>query len=107
MSYGAPPPSNPYGGGAYGGQPTPTGTNGKAIGSLVTGILGVICCGFLTGIPAIILAVMARKDIARTGQKGSGLATAGLVLGVLSILLGILSLILISTGNFYIDFDSN
>ena len=58
------------------------GTNKKAIWSLVLGIVGLVCCGFLAGIPAIILGNMAKKEIATSGEGGGGMATAGLVLGV-------------------------
>src|SRR4051794_8995083 len=57
--YGAPPPPPGYGGyggyggaGGYGGPPK---NSSKAVWALVLGILGLLCCGFFTGIPAIIL----------------------------------------------------
>jgi len=101
--YGAPPPGG-YGGppppGGYGGYGAPAaGTSKKAIWSLVLGIVGLCFCGFFTGIPAIILSRSAKSDIARTGQGGSGLATAGLVLGILAIVSGIIGVILVATGN--------
>jgi putative exporter of polyketide antibiotics len=104
MSYGAPPPppSSPYGGNPYGGQPV-AGTNQKSIWALVLGILGLVCCGIFTGIPALILGNMAKKEINQTGQGGGGMATAGIVLGIIAIVWGVISLILIATGNFYIN----
>jgi hypothetical protein len=106
MSYGQPPPPPPpeYGGQPAYGAPAPTGTNKKAIWSLVLGILGLLCCGFFTGIPAIILARMAKSEIAQTRQEGSGLATAGLVLGIIAVVWGVISVILYATGA--ITFDS-
>ena len=72
-------------------QPTwnndaPSGEEGKtqAIWSLVTGILSVVCCQICC-IPAIILAVVAKNK----GNK-SGLATAGLVLGIIFWVIGII-----------------
>ncbi len=101
MSYDNPPPPPPpqYGAPMPGAVP---GTNKKAIWSLVLGIVGLICCGFIAGIPAIILANMAKKEIATTGEGGSGMATAGLVLGVIAIVWGVIYLILVGTGS--IDF---
>lgn len=63
------------------------GTNGKAIASLVLGIVGVIIFGIILGPLAIVFAVLAKKEIARTGQGGNGMATAGLVLGIIAIVL--------------------
>ncbi len=100
MSYQSPPPPNPYGApGGYGGAPA--GNNQKAIWSLVTGIAGLCCC-FLAAIPAIILSKMAKDEISRTGQQGSGMATAGLVLGIVSLAINAVYLILVATG--VIDF---
>jgi hypothetical protein len=49
----------------------------------------MLCCGLLTGIPAIILAVQAKRQIAMSGgrQTGEGMATAGLVLGIIATVL--------------------
>ena len=103
-----PPPPPNYGQAPYGGAaPAPQGTNKKAIWSLVLGILGLVCCGFFTGIPALILGNSAKKEIAAGQGTGSGLATAGVVLGAISIVLGIISVILIATGNYYIDFSTS
>jgi Domain of unknown function (DUF4190) len=67
---------------------------GKAIASLVLGILGVLT--FLIPIVAIILGILAivfgstsRNEIRRRGLAGHGQATAGLVLGVIAVLLGL------------------
>lgn len=66
----------------------PTGaarTDGKAIASLVLGLLGLVIC--IAGIPAIILGHIARSNIANSkGQlKGGGMALAGLILGYLTV----------------------
>jgi hypothetical protein len=72
---------------------TPAPPNdGKAIGSLVLGILSLVgCFGALAGIPAVILGVMSRRDIRRSGGTigGDGLALAGIITGVLSSVLSI------------------
>ena len=56
---------------------------------MILGIVGMLCCGLLTGIPAIILAVQAKRQIATSGgqQTGEGMATAGLVLGIIATVL--------------------
>lgn len=71
----------PYPPGAYGG---PVPNDGKAIASLVLGIMSMVCCtGILTAIPAIILGALARRDILRSqgATGGEGMAIAGIVTG--------------------------
>ena len=96
----APPPPPGYG---YGGQPP--GSNKKAIWALVLGILGLLCCGFFTGIPALILGKQAQSEIDASGgqQTGRGMATAGFILGIISIVWGIIGVILVATGTFSFD----
>jgi hypothetical protein len=53
-------------------------TNGFAIGALVCGVVP-----FFGGIPAVIFGHVARGQIRRTGERGDGMAVAGLVLGYL------------------------
>jgi putative exporter of polyketide antibiotics len=104
VSYSDPPPPPPQYGApqpGYGGMPQKT--NSKAIWSLVLGILGLVCCGFVTGIPAIILGNMAKKEIAQTGQPGHGMAQAGFVLGIIAVALGILGVILYVAGVLSVD----
>ncbi|GAA4868637.1 DUF4190 domain-containing protein [Kitasatospora terrestris] len=84
-----PPPLNPWAGGqpqpypgypGYPGgwqQPLDPGWSGFAITSFVMGVFGFACLLFLGGIGFGIAALGAIK---RTGQRGKGLAVAGLVL---------------------------
>ncbi len=91
MSY-PPPPGQPYG------YPPPlvVPTSGKATASLVMGLVSLVLCGLLLGIPAMIVAWQAKREIKESGGAlgGGGLATAGFVTGLLgtlwSILLGLL-----------------
>jgi hypothetical protein len=101
VSYDNPPPPPPpsYGAPMPGAVP---GTNRKAIWSLVTGILGLLCCGLL-GIASIILGQQAKREIATSGEGGGGMATAGVVLGVIALVWMVISIILSATGNFYYD----
>ncbi len=109
MSYDQPPPPPPPGYGAapqppYGGQPA--GTSQKAIWSLVTGILGLLCCSPL-GIVAILLSRSAKEEIRSTGKSGDGLATAGFVTGIIALVLMVVSIILIATGAFEFNFETS
>jgi len=74
-------------------------TNSLAIASLVCG-LSQVFAPFVAGIPAIVCGHVARSQIRRSGEKGDGMAIAGLALGyigvigpILLVLLGILLLI--------------
>jgi hypothetical protein len=66
-------------------------TNGKAIASLVLGIISILSIftgsfafiGLICGIVGIILAVNAKKEIAVSGDEGKGMATAGLVCAII------------------------
>ena len=79
-------------------------TNGKAIGSLICGIVAYTVCP-LTAIAAVILAPMAKREIAAEPQKydGAAMATAGMILGWimvgLMVALALLLLVLGLTGN--------
>ena len=77
---GAPQTIDPYAG-AYPGPVVysrPTST--MAILSLVFSLVGLITYGF-TSIVGVILGHVARSQIKRTGEQGSGLALAGLIVG--------------------------
>ncbi len=55
---------------------------------MISGIVSIICCG-LVGIAAIVLSIQAKKEIEQSGgsQSGGGMATAGLVLGIIGLVL--------------------
>ncbi|MBL0385290.1 DUF4190 domain-containing protein [Tumebacillus sp. ITR2] len=69
-------------------QHNPT-TNGKAIASMILGIVSLVIpyVGLITGIIAMVLSSSSKKDIARTGQQGHGMATAGFVTGLIAVIL--------------------
>lgn len=84
-------------GGAYGGgmPPAPAGQNQTlAIVSLISGIVGLLFCGGLTGPVAIITGVMARRRAAKDPQQygGETLALVGIILGILASLVLLLVL---------------
>ncbi len=94
------PPPPPPGGDGYGYGAGVPEQNKKALWSMILGIVGLVCCGLFAGIPAIILAQQAKKEIAASGgrQSGSGMATAGLVLGIIAVVFSVLYLLLVVTG---------
>lgn len=65
----------------------PQQTDGKAVGSLVCGIVSITFLPILASIPAVILGHMSRSEIKKSmGRlKGEGMALAGLILGYVSV----------------------
>ena len=86
------PATQGVGGPGYSPPPTPS-TSGKAITSLVLGIVWVYG---ITSILAIIFAVLARRDIRDSNGwvTGGGMATAGLVLGIVGVVGAIVVVVL-------------
>ncbi|WP_340538730.1 DUF4190 domain-containing protein [Nocardioides sp. GXZ039] len=83
MSYGPPPPANPYGSTpGYGGAPHdhPKGTT-----VLILGILSLVCCGIFTGIPAIIMGKNALRETEAAPGVYSNVGTikAGYICGII------------------------
>lgn len=68
-------------------------TNGLAVVSLVFGIISWFLCPVLGAIIAVITGHVARGQIRRTGESGSGLAIAGLVLGYFHLVAAVLVLV--------------
>jgi hypothetical protein len=67
-------------------------TNQMAVASVVCGI-GQIFFFVLAGVPAIVFGHVARRQIRQTGEAGSGMATAGLIMGYVGVLTPILLLL--------------
>lgn len=67
--------------------PARSTTNGLAIASLVTGIAGFIFLWGIGPLLALVLGTRAKKEIKRSNgtQRGSGLATAGIILGIVGL----------------------
>jgi hypothetical protein len=98
MSYSAPPPPpDPSYGYGYG-YGTPR-TSQKAVWSLVTGLIGLLCCS-PAGIVALILGNSAKKEIAASGgaETGAGMAQAGVILGIIAIVLMVLGVLAVAAG---------
>jgi len=75
----------------------PAGTSGWAIASFVVGLLSVALLGLAT-LLSIIFGIIALKRIRRLGQKGRGLAIAGLVLSAAWLVVAIVVVIAIGAG---------
>ena len=70
-----------------------SGRNGKAAASLIFGIIGLLTGWFLgvgcvLGIVGVVLAVKSGNERQMDGLPASGLATAGLILGIIAIVYG-------------------
>jgi hypothetical protein len=74
-------------------------TNTLAVVSLVTGIGSFFAHiipgigGFTVALIAVITGYMARKQIRQTGESGMGMATAGMVIGIIHLVLIVLAVI--------------
>ncbi len=97
------PPNQPQPG-YYPPMPQAQPTSSKATTSLVLGIISLVLCGLFLGIPAMIVARQAKREIAESQGRlgGEGLATAGFVTGLIgtiwSVLAGILLIVVIAVG---------
>jgi len=68
------------------GTPTADRISKMAIWSL---ILSILTLGGLGSIAGIWLGAAARRRIAETGERGHGLATAGIIVGVITLLIAV------------------
>ena len=77
-------------------NPPSTQTNTLAIVSLVAGIGSFVAHiipgagGFTVALVAVITGYMARNQIKRTGERGMGMATAGMIIGIVHLALIVL-----------------
>jgi hypothetical protein len=71
----------------------PVGTNGAAIASLITSVVGLFFCG-VPSIAGLVLGIVAMRETRRTGQDGHGLAVAGTIVGAVVTVAWALSLLL-------------
>jgi hypothetical protein len=64
-------------------------SNGKAVASLVLGIVGIFVCPIIASVLAIIFGYSARTEIAasRGTQSGDSNAVAGIILGCVGLVL--------------------
>lgn len=69
-------------------------TNGFAIASLTMGVLGLSALPLIGAVLALFFGYRARREIANSGERGEGFATAGVILGWVGV--GLAALILIA-----------
>jgi hypothetical protein len=80
-------------------------TDGLAIASLICGVVGTacffICLGVLLGPIAAIMGFISRQRVASSGGTlgGGGIATAGLILGIVGFVVSVIWFLYIVTGN--------
>ena len=85
--YGYPPPGVGYP------PPQGAGTNGMAIASLVSSLLGWLCV--IGPILGLIFGFIALGQIKKTGQGGRGMALAGIIIGGVLVALSLVYLIIV------------
>lgn len=90
QSYGAYQPATAYPSGGY--APTRP-TNTMAVVSLIASITGLTLIPVVGSIVGVITGHIARRQIAETGEEGSGFATAGLVVGYVGIALLVIAVL--------------
>lgn len=97
-----PPPPQPYSDApaVYPGSPAPR--NGAGVGALVAGLLSLpaaitVAGGVILGVLAIALGVTGRRRAGRGEADNRGMATVGLVTGILGVLASVVALILFLT----------
>ena len=84
-----PPPPDPYGGQQPGyGYGAVRRTEGTAVASLVLGIAGFVVCPLICSVLAIVFGVQAKNKIRQDPSlQGEGMAQAGFILGIISLVL--------------------
>lgn len=81
-----PPPNSGFPMGTPGVNPSEA-KNNLGVWALVLGILSLVCCGLLAGIPAIILGNNSKKAAAQGLATNGNLGQVGFVLGLIGTIL--------------------
>lgn len=78
-------------------QPYATGTPGAPVKTDKTNVLAIVglVLAFIVPLVGVILGFVARSQIKRTGEKGSGLALAAIIVGLAFIVIGIISAVVL------------
>ena len=89
----APPIEGGYGGGFPGGGYGPAPTNGLALASLILGIVSIVTLLFgfgpVIGLIAVIIGIFGLRKAKRSGGLRRGMAWAGTILGLVSLVVGV------------------
>lgn len=72
-------------------DPTPQ-TNTFALVSLISALVGLLFLG-IGGLVALIFGIIGLKQIKRSGERGRGMAIAGIVMGIIELCLTLLSIV--------------
>lgn len=81
------------------------GNNPLAIASLVVSIVGVIaCCSVVISVVGVVLGFIGMNQIKASGQRGEGLAKAGIIIGIVGVAIGIIYWILYVVGAVHYGF---
>ncbi|MCU1400926.1 MAG: hypothetical protein JWN62_4035 [Acidimicrobiales bacterium] len=87
----------------YGQPPAPQRANGMSIASLVLSLVNIIPCFWIFPLPAllgVIFGFVGRSQLGRAENgRGKGLATAGIIVGLVFIALGAIFWIYVSTSS--------
>ena len=70
-----------------------------AVASLVCGIIGILFCGYILGVVAIVKSRESGPYRGDPRYKGFGMATAGMVLGIIAIIVHVLGALITLGGN--------
>jgi len=62
--------------------------NNLGVWALVLGIVSILCCGVLAGVPAIILGLNSKKAQAQGLATNGNLGNVGFILGIIGSVLG-------------------
>ena len=79
-------------------RPVQSGTSRLAVVALVLALVGIVFVGMITGLVAIVLGSIALGSIHHSRQRGTGLAVAGILVGVADVVGWILVLSLMLSG---------
>lgn len=93
------PPQNPY----YMPPPiVPPPYNGMAVGGFVLSCVSlVLCCFPVTALVGLVLSIISLPQIDRRGERGKGLAVAGIILNALVLLFWLLMFFLAMADGLY------
>lgn len=81
-----------YGGGTYSSAES---FRGQAQTAMILSLVGILCVGIICGPLAIVFACQAFNGMKRSGNEdGKGMATAGLIIGIIVTLLNLLSILI-------------